>query len=141
MARSVPASSLAPALEGLYTSFNRPESAVDPVQIVRRFTDPADIEIVGFLAAGLAFGRVASVMQSIQRVVAVMGASPSHFVRTLDPRETRAALDGFVHRWVRGIDVAALLWVLRQMIERAGSLEGFFVDGQIGRAHGLNSSH
>jgi uncharacterized protein (TIGR02757 family) len=34
-----------------------------------------------------------------------------------------------VHRWTRGIDLVALLWVLRQMIERNGTLEGFFLEG------------
>jgi uncharacterized protein (TIGR02757 family) len=33
-----------------------------------------------------------------------------------------------VHRWVNGEDLAALLLILRRMIERAGSLEGFFLE-------------
>ena len=37
-----------------------------------------------------------------------------------------------VHRWTRGVDIAALLWVLRQMLERSGSVEGFFVEGDVG---------
>ena len=60
-------------LDALYTSFNCVDSATDPIQIVRRFTDPADREVVGFCAAALAFGRVASVLQSIERLVAVIG--------------------------------------------------------------------
>jgi uncharacterized protein (TIGR02757 family) len=34
-----------------------------------------------------------------------------------------------VHRWTRGEDIVALLWVLRQMVERAGSIESYFVEG------------
>ena len=34
-----------------------------------------------------------------------------------------------VHRWTRGVDLVALLWILRQMLERSGSVEGFFVQG------------
>jgi uncharacterized protein (TIGR02757 family) len=34
-----------------------------------------------------------------------------------------------VHRWIRGRDIAALLWVLRQMLERSGSIEAFFLEG------------
>ena len=34
-----------------------------------------------------------------------------------------------VHRWTRGVDLAALLWILRQMVEEAGSIERFFVSG------------
>jgi len=34
-----------------------------------------------------------------------------------------------VHRWTRGPDIVALLWLLRQMVDRSGSVEGFFLDG------------
>jgi uncharacterized protein (TIGR02757 family) len=34
-----------------------------------------------------------------------------------------------VHRWTRGEDIAALLWILRQMLEQAGSVEQFFAAG------------
>ena len=34
-----------------------------------------------------------------------------------------------VHRWTRGVDIVALLWLLRQMLERSGSIEGFFLEG------------
>ena len=34
-----------------------------------------------------------------------------------------------VHRWTRGDDIVALLWILRQMLERSGSIEAFFLEG------------
>ena len=34
-----------------------------------------------------------------------------------------------VHRWTRGEDLAALLWILRQMLERSGSIESFLLEG------------
>ena len=49
-------------LEEVYRSFDHAESATDPIHIVRRFPRKDDREIVGFCAAGLAFGRVASVL-------------------------------------------------------------------------------
>ena len=51
-------------LESLYTTFDHPDAATDPVHIVRRYREPKDREVVGFCAAALAFGRVASVLQS-----------------------------------------------------------------------------
>ena len=115
-------------LDALYASFNQPDSATDPIQIVRRFDRPDDREVVGFCASALAFGRVTSVIQSIERVVAVMGRRPADFVRGFEPRRDGRALGDFVHRWTRGSDVAALLWLLRQMIDRSGSIEGFFLE-------------
>jgi uncharacterized protein (TIGR02757 family) len=123
---------LKPTLDGLYDSFNMRDSATDPIQIVRRFTADEDREIVGFCAAGLAFGRVASVMQSIQRLVAVMGDRPARFVRAFDPLRDSGPLRNFVHRWIRGVDVIALLWILHQILERSGSIESFFLEGDSG---------
>lgn len=102
---------------------------LDPVQFVHRFDDPADQEVVGFIAAGLAFGRVASVMQSVGRVVTELGPRPARFVRQFHPSTARAPFESLGHRWTRGPDLVALLWLLRQIVEQAGSLEAFFLQG------------
>jgi uncharacterized protein (TIGR02757 family) len=120
---------LKPALDQLYAGFNHADSATDPIQIVRRFTRDDDREIVGFIAAALAFGRVMSVLQSIERVLAVMGPEPAAYVRQFDPRRDAPAFAGIVHRWTREADIVAMLWLLRQMVDRAGSVEGFFLEG------------
>ncbi|HMJ83672.1 MAG TPA: DUF2400 family protein, partial [Vicinamibacterales bacterium] len=114
-------------LERLYADFNYPDSATDPIQIVRRYTRSDDREVVGFVAAALAFGRVTSVLQSIERVLAVMGSRPAAYVQRFDPRRDAAAFDGIVHRWTRERDIVALVWVMHQMIASAGSIEAFFV--------------
>jgi uncharacterized protein (TIGR02757 family) len=116
-------------LDRLYADFNDPDSAADPIQIVRRFTRPDDREVVGFIAASLAFGRVGSVLQSIERVLAIAGAEPAAYVRRFEPRRDGRAFRGVVHRWTRGPDLVALLWLIRQMLDRSGSIEQFFVDG------------
>jgi uncharacterized protein (TIGR02757 family) len=116
-------------LERLYHGFNDPHSATDPIQAVRRFGASEDREVVGFLAAALAFGRVLSVLQSIDRLLAVMGGRPAAYVRAFAPEREGRALETFVHRWTRGADIVALLWMMRQMLEADGSLEGFFARG------------
>ena len=120
---------LAPRLDALYHDYNREESATDPVHLVRPFVDPADREIAGFCAAALAFGRVASVMNSIPTLFAIMGGHPAQFVRTFDPLQPHTALRAMVHRWTRGADLVALLWILRQMLEQSGTIERFFAAG------------
>jgi uncharacterized protein (TIGR02757 family) len=116
-------------LDRLYADYNYPDSAADPIQIVRRYTVPEDREVVAFCAASLAFGRVASVLQSIERLIAIMGAHPADYVRRFEPARHAPAFAGLVHRWTREHDLIALVWVLRQMLDRSGSIEGFFVDG------------
>ena len=123
---------LKPALDGLYDGFNVADSATDPIQIVRRYGRDDDREIVGLIAAALAFGRVTSVIQSIERVLAVIGPEPAAYVRRFDPRRDAPSFAGIVHRWTRETDIVALLWLLRQMLDRSGSVEGFFLAGDEG---------
>jgi uncharacterized protein (TIGR02757 family) len=125
--RSPKPAALRASLDRLYHGFNQAESATDPIEIVRRYASRDDREIAGFIAAALAFGNVTAVMASIQDVLGRMGSSPATFVRSFTPGNP--AFDGFVHRWTRGRDVAALVWVLRQMLDRNGSIEGFFLEG------------
>ena len=120
---------LKPFLDRLYDSFNSPESARDPIQIVRRYERLDDREVVGFIAAGLAFGRVASVMASIDAVCRVLGPAPAAFVRHFDPAREGRTLLPLVHRWTRGRDLVALVWLLRRLIETQGSIEAAFAAG------------
>ena len=120
---------LAPRLERLYDDYNREDSATDPVQIVRRYREPADIEVVGFCAAALAFGRVASVLNTVGTLARILGTHPVNDVRGFDPSAPNVELRAMVHRWTRGVDIVALLWILRQMLERSGSIESYFVEG------------
>ena len=123
---------LASSLERLYHDYNREDSAADPVQLVRPYSRPEDREIAGFCAAALAFGRVASVLASISTLFRIMGGRPAQFVRAFNPSEEHPELRAMVHRWTRGVDIAALLWILRQMLERSGSVEAFFAEGLAG---------
>jgi uncharacterized protein (TIGR02757 family) len=115
--------------EELYRAFDHSTSATDPVHIVRRFTAADDREIVGFCAAGLAVGRVASVLQSIEALLRVMGPHPAAFVRAFDPQRDGPSLAPLVHRWIRGRDLVALLLILQRMLRESGSIEGFFREG------------
>src|SRR5579859_3935517 len=104
-ARRFQIQTLKPVLDRLYAEFNDPHAATDPIQIVRRFSRPDDREVVGFIAASLAFGRVTSVLQSIERVLAITGDAPAAYVRAFDPRRDGPAFAPVVHRWIRGRDI------------------------------------
>ena len=116
-------------LDGLYRAFDHVNSAPDPVHVVRRYPLPADREVVGFCAAALAFGRVASVLQSLEALLAVMGPHPAAFARDFEPARDRAGLEGLVHRWISGHDLMALVLALRHMLQESASIEAFFLQG------------
>jgi uncharacterized protein (TIGR02757 family) len=127
--RVTSAAALREPLERLYREYDQADAVSDPVHLVRPYVGRADREVAGFCAAALAFGRVASVLQSVGALLRLMGPHPAAFVRAFDPAAPHPELRALVHRWTRGADLVALLWILRQMIERAGSIEAFFVEG------------
>lgn len=116
-------------LERVYQQYNRVDAAADPIQIVRRYSAPEDQEVVGFCAAALAFGRVASVLNTVDALARALGPQPAASVRRFDPKARHPELRAMVHRWIRGVDVVALLWLLRQMMDLSGTIEGFFLEG------------
>jgi uncharacterized protein (TIGR02757 family) len=72
---------------------------------------------------------VASVLQSIESLMAVMGPRPAAFVRDFDPATHGVRLAPLVHRWVRGRDLSALMLILQRMLRESGSIERFFMAG------------
>jgi uncharacterized protein (TIGR02757 family) len=69
------------------------------------------------------------VLQSIHALRAAMGPRPADYVRRFEPAGDGGALRRLGHRWTRGVDLVALVWVLRRMLEEAGSIEGYFLEG------------
>ena len=122
-------SPLSNQLDKLYADFNVVESVADPIWRVRRYSRQDDQEVVAFIASALAFGRVQSVLNSIDGMLAVMGSSPAAFVRDFDPARDRLLFRHLVHRWTNGADFAALVWIIHEMLRRSGSIENFFVEG------------
>src|ERR1035437_1350780 len=100
----------------------------DPLVFAHQFADPADREVVAFLAASLAFGRVASIQASVARVLAALGARPADFLEAWDERPI-AGLEHFVHRWVTGKDVEDFLRMVKRAWHAHGSLGALFAAG------------
>jgi uncharacterized protein (TIGR02757 family) len=69
------------------------------------------------------------VLQSIERVLAILGSEPAAYIRAFNPRRHASAFKGIVHRWTRDADLVALIWILRQMLDQSASIEGFFAEG------------
>lgn len=117
----------------LYEKYNR-RSLIkpDPLQFVYEYSNPPDMEIAGFLAASLAYGRVEQIENSLRNLFGRMGKSPFEFVVNFTNRD-RAGLEDFRHRFNTGDDMSDLLVLLQKAIADHGSIEksflGFFDAG------------
>ena len=94
---------LAVASRRLYRRLQPQDSASDPIQIVRPFSRSGGSGGRGFCAAALAFGRVASVLNSIDTLFALHGPAPGRLRAALRARSAASAgMRAMVHRWIRG---------------------------------------
>jgi len=116
-------------LEKLYAKYNHFEFIPpDPLQFLYKYSNPADKEVVGFLSAALAYGRVEQIEKSLTSLFGLMGPSPYAFVREFDEIK-REKLSTFKHRFTTGQDISDLLYVLREVFEDKGCIENYFLLG------------
>jgi uncharacterized protein (TIGR02757 family) len=98
--------------------------ARDPVNVVHRYSDPLDQEIVGLLGASIAFGNAVTIRAKLDDALVRLGPRPA--TTADDERRTHAALRGWVHRVFRGEDIARLLVGARAVQREAGTLGAAF---------------
>jgi uncharacterized protein (TIGR02757 family) len=120
-------------MDDLYRHYDHRFVDPDPLEFVRRQASAADREVVGLIASSLAYGNVRQIKRSIGRVLDVIGDGAAAAVDRLEPRAMARRLSTFKHRFNDGRDVACLLFFIRQMRERNGSVEGFFRAGHDAR--------
>lgn len=116
-------------LDRLQRSFGASHLSSDPLQSVHRYRDAADIEIFGFYAAALAYGRVDQILASLERLARRLGPRPARFVRGFDARRDAGAFRGFVHRFHGPRDMVLLTVLLRRALDEAGTLGAWFAEG------------
>ncbi|MHB1046214.1 MAG: TIGR02757 family protein [Thermoanaerobaculia bacterium] len=102
----------------------------DPLELPHRYAAPADREVVAFLAASLAFGRVGSIRGSAERLLLALGPSPA--AALAEDAADGPQLDGFVHRWVDSRSLRPFLRAVGATLRSEGSLAALFAAGDDG---------
>jgi TIGR02757 family protein len=102
---------------------------MDPIEYVRKFSDPRDIEIAGLLASSLAYGQVETIRSSIERVLRVMGGSLSDFICATSFIDKQELLKAFKHRFNDGKDLALLFECAKRVFNEKGSIQALFAEG------------
>jgi uncharacterized protein (TIGR02757 family) len=120
---------LAGVLEALYAKYNHHDFiGEDPLQFVYKYDNHADMEVAGFFSAALAYGRVRQISKSLEKLFSIMGDSPADFVSGFCAKDRRR-LKGFKHRFNTGDDISDLTVLLKHVINKHGSIEGYFLKG------------
>ena len=127
-------------LENLRSRYDARFLSSDPLEFPRRFHRSEDREVVGLVASSLAYGNVTTIRTSVERVLARVGPRPAEFARSIEPHRQLERFLDFRHRWTTGRDVVCLLYFVRQMIERFGSIGAFFREGYDCSEEGIGMS-
>jgi len=98
----------------------------DPIAFPRRYRAAEDRAVAGLIAASLAYGYVKAFWPAVQRLLDLAGPSPAEFVRQFDPRRERTRFRPLYYRFSDSNDLIAFFLILKTLIDRGGSLRGFF---------------
>lgn len=103
-------------LDALYQFFNhRDYRSGDPVSFVWRYSTPNDRGVAAWMAASLAYGRVAGILKALDDLAQRWENQPYAFLSQASEQEMRDALRGFVYRWTRGEHVLGMLLAWRTL--------------------------
>ena len=109
-------------LEKIYKKYNkRALVCPDPLQFLYEYKTMEDREIVGLVASSLAYGRVAQILKSVEKILSIM-TSPRAFLEKNSKEKISKLFAGFKHRFTTGEDMSALLYAAKCMIKKHGSI-------------------
>lgn len=97
----------------------------DPISIPHRFSLLQDIEIMGFLAATLAWGQRVTIIKNCEHLIELMGGEPYQFVLQPDKASVNA-MAGFAHRTFNAVDLRYFIQFFHSFYQEHQSLETAF---------------
>ncbi|MBW2029862.1 MAG: TIGR02757 family protein [Deltaproteobacteria bacterium] len=101
----------------------------DPLLFLYEYDHIRDREIAGMVASSLAYGRVAQIMRSVSAILGPMGKSPFEFLMNSTPAGLGETYKAFRHRFTTGEEMASMLYGVKLVLERYGSLQECFLEG------------
>jgi uncharacterized protein (TIGR02757 family) len=114
-------------LEYHYNAFDKTKIEPDPLQFLHRFSNPADIELIGFISSVFAYGNVTQIIKTIEKITAILGAHPVDFLLKSNRGKIQKAFNGVVHRFYSEEDVVTLFLVLKSVYKEYGMIKNLFL--------------
>ncbi|MFA5353915.1 MAG: TIGR02757 family protein, partial [Thermodesulfovibrionales bacterium] len=116
-------------LDRLYKEYDfQGRIAHDPIEFPHRYQRPADIEVSGFIASCLAYGRVDLFKPVVAKILVVMGESPADFLLHFSPKKQASLFSGIKYRFNENEDILCLLYALHKVLNTQGSIEAAFME-------------
>lgn len=97
----------------------------DPVRVPHRFNDIKDIELAGFIASLVAYGRRDVFIKKLNQLFEIAHNEPYNFIMNFEPE----ILGDFNYRFGKPDDFAQIFNILKNLYEKDGGLEELFKYG------------
>jgi uncharacterized protein (TIGR02757 family) len=97
----------------------------DPISIPNRFSDKKDIEIAGFIASLVAYGRRDVFIKKLESLMKIAQNEPYNFIVNFEPK----ILGDFNYRFGKTEDFSQIFKILKQLYLNDGGLEELFKYG------------
>ncbi len=123
-------------LDKLYEGYNFRERVLDdPIEFPHKYKVEADIEVAGYIAASLAYGKVTLFKPVINEILAQMGESPGGYLYEFNIKKNKSDFLHISYRFNKGIDITALIYILHIIFREFGSLKKAFLHFFNGNMH------
>ena len=111
-------------LNGMYYVYARRELIYpDPLYFLYNYEDLRDREVVGLITSSLAYGRVAQIMKSCEKVLACLGSHPREYI--LKHGNEDIVPSSFKHRFTTSVDMNNYLRNISGVLRDYGDIETF----------------
>ena len=104
----------------------------DPVRVPNRFTDKKDIEIAGFIASLVAYGRREVFLKKLDTLFEIAQNEPYNFILNFEPK----ILGDFNYRFGKPEDFSQIFMVLKDLYSKDEGLENLFKYGYENKVEG-----
>ncbi|MGE5401946.1 MAG: TIGR02757 family protein [Ignavibacteriales bacterium] len=110
-----------------YRFFDKKMISPDPLEFLHKYHDPRDIEAIGLIASVFAYGRVAQIISTLQKVSQLMEFEPYNFILSYDPAKDSAVFSDLKHRFYTPDDISLLFRILHRVYTNYSSLKELFL--------------
>lgn len=116
-------------LDSHYKYFDRNKISPDPLEFPHRFSNPFDIEISAFVSSVFAYGNVKQIINTLEKLHAIMGNSPIQFVLNYSKENKNLLFKDIKHRFYTDNDIHSLFVGLHYAYREYGCLKNLFLKG------------
>lgn len=142
MARKLSSTGLKDYLDSKVLQFNTPGFILnDPIIIPHLYAKRQDIEIAGFFAATLAWGKRITIIRKCKELMQSMDHDPHNFILQHQKKDLQRFKD-FKHRTFNGTDALYFIEALKFIYQKNDSMESaFLVPGAQSLEQGIINFH